>query len=126
MHNNTNIYGEESISSDNFKFVEETQSNTLQGTAVEFQSSKEDTIAKIQNKNEVFLKNSWANMEDVNENEATSEEDILGRDDLNFQLVVSRSYQKKKRQVKKTREDHFTRTKASKVSLLNEVLILEY
>lgn len=53
-------------------------------------------------------------MEDVNENEATSEEDILGRDDSNFQLVVSRSYKKKKRQVKKTREDHFTGTKASK------------
>lgn len=56
MHNNTNIYGEESISSYNFKFVEETQSNTLQATVVEFQSRKEDTIAKIQNKNEVFLR----------------------------------------------------------------------
>ncbi|KAI5430579.1 hypothetical protein KIW84_034970 [Lathyrus oleraceus] len=42
-------------------------------------------------------------MADVNENEDTSEDDILGRDDSNFQLVVSRSHKKKKDKSRKLR-----------------------
>lgn len=74
MHNNTHIDGEESTSSYDSEFVEETQPNALQVIVVEVQSSKEEAITEIQNKNEFFLKNSCANMTDVNENEAISEE----------------------------------------------------
>lgn len=51
MHNNTHIDGEERISSNDSEFVDETQPNDLQGVVVEVQSSKEDTIVEIQNKN---------------------------------------------------------------------------
>ncbi|CAK8573696.1 unnamed protein product [Lathyrus sativus] len=64
-NNNTHSDDENISSTDELECAKETQPFVQQGIVVEIQSSKEDAIVEIQNRNEVFLKNSWANMNEV-------------------------------------------------------------
>ena len=109
---------EDATTSDGSEFVENTQVNDG-GTELESEEEVSNEISVDRNqRNMEFLKNSWANMADNEQDEALLLAELVRHDEQdNFQLVVSKRKQKRQKKLASQKKAYETRSKVRNSSL---------